>query len=253
MFYPKRRVIFVMIVCCMVIQLGQAYKNSCEVVGPVEVVQIPTEGVTDTKGTNIQEALPAHEESEAAQEVYGNKESEHEKILAEADKVIADAEELLNQHDGMEAQKTEKTSDKALKEHIILAARGGYIRNKTDVKVPIYNLSDVEFKLMAKVVEAEAGGEPYEGQVAVANVIFNRVKAGWAATVTEVINQKGQFTKRRKEPSISVTEAINEALYGRNAVPEGTLFFQNLNTSTSFRIPNTKQYVTKIGRHTFYK
>jgi spore germination cell wall hydrolase CwlJ-like protein len=253
MFYSGRRVVPVLIVCCLAILIGAAAKHSFSNVMTREVVCVPAEGVPNTKGTHIQEALGAHEEQEGGKRASEKKESDHEKILAEADKAITDAERLLMQYDRLQLQDPEKISEKALRENIILANRGVGIEYKPEVKASQYNLSNEEFNLLSQVVEAEAGGEPYEGQIAVANVIFNRVKSGWAGTVKEVITQDGQFTPKRKAPSDSVINAIKEAQSGRNAVPEGTLFFQNLNTSTDFTIPHTKEYVTKIGLHTFYR
>lgn len=222
MFYWRRRVILALIICCLVMLFGEGIKNSNAVVLPKEI----------------------------AKEASQIKEPENENAEAEVIQAVAVIKEHVNQYGEVKLQEAENINEQILKENIIMADRGGY---KLHARVPQYNLSDEEFNLMARVVEAEAGGEPYEGQIAVANVIFNRVKAGWAKTVTEAITQKGQFTKVRKKPSDSVKQAVKEALYGRNAVPEGTLFFQNLDISTDFTVPNDKQYVTKIGMHTFYR
>ena len=47
---------------------------------------------------------------------------------------------------------------------------------------------------MAKVVLHEAGNQPREGKIAVAQTLVNRLKAGrFGDTICEVANQKGQF------------------------------------------------------------
>jgi len=176
-----------------------------------------------------------------------------EKTLTEADKAIAEAEVLIDEYGSVQPEETEDISQEVSRKQITLSSRGDNIKRGSDLEVSQFNLSDEEFYLMAQVVQAEAGGEPYEGQVAVANVILNRVKAGWGETVTEVINQKGQFTKKRKEPSDSVIRAVKEALSGKNAVPEGTLYFLNLDICKHSSVSSKKEYVTKIGGHTFFR
>ena len=52
-----------------------------------------------------------------------------------------------------------------------------------------------ERDLLAKTIAAEAGGEAYEGQLAVAAVIANRARSGrWGKSLQEVIMAPGQFT-----------------------------------------------------------
>ena len=55
------------------------------------------------------------------------------------------------------------------------------------------NTSDIQ--LLARAINGEARGEPYEGQVAVGAVIINRTKnAGFPKTISGVIYQPGAFT-----------------------------------------------------------
>ena len=54
--------------------------------------------------------------------------------------------------------------------------------------------SDADLKLMAAIIEAEAGGEPYEGKVAVGTVVMNRVMSSkFPNTLSGVIYQTNQF------------------------------------------------------------
>ena len=56
-------------------------------------------------------------------------------------------------------------------------------------------LSAEDLELLARIVYLEARGEPYEGQVAVAEVVLNRVLSErFPDTVAEVLYQTGQFT-----------------------------------------------------------
>lgn len=60
---------------------------------------------------------------------------------------------------------------------------------------PMY-VSDAEKYLLACIIEWEAGWEPYEGKLAVANVVLNRVRSPRFKqnTITDVIYAPGQFT-----------------------------------------------------------
>lgn len=114
--------------------------------------------------------------------------------------------------------------------------------------------------ILEKIVMAEAGGEPYEGQVAVANVVINRVRSkNYPNSVEGVVFQKGQFTPAVRgtiwnfSPSSSVKKAVSEALNGRKVVGDGVCFFLNPKIATDMTIPRTKTKVATIGNHAFYK
>lgn len=120
------------------------------------------------------------------------------------------------------------------------------------------NSSDRE--MFEKIVMAESGAEPYLGQIAVANVILNRVKSKrYPSTLEGVIFQKFQFSPvkngviRGYAPNESVKKAVTEALNGRMIVPEDTLYFVNPVLATDQTIPRTKTPVKVIGSHTFYR
>ena len=48
--------------------------------------------------------------------------------------------------------------------------------------------------LLGALIQCEAGGEPYEGKLAVGAVVMNRLRAGYAGSISGVIYQSGQFT-----------------------------------------------------------
>jgi N-acetylmuramoyl-L-alanine amidase len=115
--------------------------------------------------------------------------------------------------------------------------------------------SDIE--LMAKMVYAESRGEPFEGQVAVASVILNRVKdSRFPNTVSGVIYQPGAFTPVQngqlyQTPNATACKAVDNALKGWDA-SGGAIYFFNPNTATSSWIWS-RQIVKKIGKHYFAK
>lgn len=66
-------------------------------------------------------------------------------------------------------------------------------QNKVSAASSGGNTSDVQ--LLARAINGEARGEPYEGQVAVGAVILNRVKdSRFPNTIAGVIYQPGAFT-----------------------------------------------------------
>jgi len=118
-------------------------------------------------------------------------------------------------------------------------------------------LSASDKDLMARLVRAEAQGEPYAGKVAVATVILNRVASpDFPNTVSAVINQSGQFepvsngTIKQAADTDSI-RATNEAIANRGQ-GAGSLFFYNPKTSSNTWITHRPVTIV-IANHTFAK
>lgn len=120
------------------------------------------------------------------------------------------------------------------------------------------NSSDM-IDLLARLINGEARGEPYKGQVAVGAVVMNRVKSSdFPDTISGVIYQKnqfscvtdGQFNKAIDENS-TVYKAAREAMNGSDPT-NGCLFFYNPKTSKSSWIFSRPTVIT-IGKHRFAK
>ena len=115
--------------------------------------------------------------------------------------------------------------------------------------------SEQDLKLMANAVYGEARGEPYEGQVAVAAVILNRVEhADFPDTIGGVIFQPGAFTAVADgqiwlTPNERAKEAVLDALNGWDP-SENSIYYFNPITATSKWIWSRPQ-VKKIGLHVF--
>ncbi len=118
-----------------------------------------------------------------------------------------------------------------------------------------YSSSDLE--LLARCVSAEARGEPYQGQVAVAAVILNRVNsASFPGTIAGVVYQPGAFSsvddgQINMEPTASSRNAAKEALNGFDP-SYGSIYFYNPAKSTSKWI-FSRPVITTIGSHVFAK
>ncbi|MCL6590123.1 MAG: cell wall hydrolase [Firmicutes bacterium] len=120
---------------------------------------------------------------------------------------------------------------------------------------------DPDFILLAKLITAEAGNEPYEGQVAVGAVVLNRIKsAEFPDSIREVIYQPGQFSSlpllNSTEPTESCLKAAKEALAGIDP-SHGALFFYNPATSSPaglrFFATANLRITVRIGNHVFLK
>ncbi|MDB5685654.1 MAG: cell wall hydrolase [Rhizorhabdus sp.] len=120
---------------------------------------------------------------------------------------------------------------------------------------------DRELECMAKVVHHEAGNQPRSGQLAVAQLIMNRVgKDRFAASVCAVANQPGQFfrtasynPRRDTERWASAVEVSREAMAGAGEpVVPGAMFYH-----AAYQAPNaffrTRQRISTIGDHVFYR
>jgi N-acetylmuramoyl-L-alanine amidase len=119
------------------------------------------------------------------------------------------------------------------------------------------SISDTQ--LLARAINGEARGEPYEGQVAVGAVILNRTKdSNFPKTIAGVIYQPGAFTAVDDgqinvpiDPGSSVVKAAQDALNGFDPT-NGCIYYYNPATATSSWIWS-RQIVLKIGKHNFAK
>ena len=130
------------------------------------------------------------------------------------------------------------------------------------VRTTKHTMTEEELYLFATVIYTEAGDQVYEGMVAVANVILNRMEDGyWGTTLEEVLFAPGQFAgasdyliqraQRRGIPD-KCYKAAYEALDGRNNIGD-YMFFRT--TDSAFRAKDyatyTKFYI--LDGHVFYK
>lgn len=109
-----------------------------------------------------------------------------------------------------------------------------------------------ELQILAALIQCEAGGESYEGQVAVGSVVMNRVRcAAYPNTVTEVIYASGQFTP-------AVTGKLNRVVLSGSLKPSCIQAAQevlngvtNVGNALHFRRIGSQQGIV-IGNHVFW-
>ncbi|WP_167577465.1 stalk domain-containing protein [Ammoniphilus sp. YIM 78166] len=109
---------------------------------------------------------------------------------------------------------------------------------------------------LAKLVEAEAADEPYEGKVAVAAVVLNRTQSVFfPKTIKSVIFESSQFTpvqtKRifKMDPKPETVRAVEEAMAGGDPT-KGALYFYNPR-KTNNRFLHSRTITMTIGNHRF--
>lgn len=105
--------------------------------------------------------------------------------------------------------------------------------------------------LLGALIQCEAGSEGYEGQLAVGAVVMNRLRAGYAGSISGVIYQRGQFSPAangRLESVLSsgvrssCLQAAQEAINGAD----------NVNGARNFKNAASGQAGIVIGNHVFF-
>ena len=126
-------------------------------------------------------------------------------------------------------------------------------REKLKQQLEAFKANGDEVTLLAALIQAEGGNQPYEGQVAIGAVVMNRVRSGrYGGTIADVIYAPGQFgvvsngtiLRYMGGPKASCMQAAQEALSGYTNIG-GYTHFKNARSSVS------KDHIV-IGNHVFY-
>ncbi len=173
------------------------------------------------------------------------------KIDATSDQ-ISDAEKKALEYEA-ELKKSEedlKVLKKKLEEELRLSreAAQGKWRSISEV-----TFEEGDRKLLANIIYCEAGGEPYEGKLAVGAVVINRVLSGkFPDTVKGVIYQKSQFSPvaSGRYALALASDKANAACY--QAADEAMLGVTNVGACVFFRTPIPGLTGINIGGHVFY-
>ncbi len=115
--------------------------------------------------------------------------------------------------------------------------------------------TEANINLLARIISAEARGEPYKGQVAVGAVILNRIEhPSFPDSLSGVIYQNGAFTAivdgQFNEPvASSAYNAARDALNGWD--PTGGAIYYYNPSKTSNKFMHSRPIITVIGGHRF--
>lgn len=205
-----------------------------------QVTEQPTEAVT----TSATEAPATEEKTEAP-----TAEEKTETVTTEekTEAVTAETTEAV----------TEATTEATTEEITEAPAEETESSAQYDEEKQVIETDSSDLYLLAAIVYAEAGNQSYEGQLAVASVVMNRVASGkWGSTIKDVIYAPNQFSAVytsyfTNALSTGGTEtslrAAQDALNGSNNVP-GLLSFR----PTWYVDTSTLSYYVQIGDHVFF-
>lgn len=118
--------------------------------------------------------------------------------------------------------------------------------------------SQSEILLLARLINGEARGEIYQGQVAVGSVVLNRIKSSlFPTTLSGVIYQRNEFSvvtdgQINLSPSQTSIKAAEDAMNGWDP-SNGALYYWNPVKAPNNKFLNTRPIVARIGNHVFAK
>lgn len=188
-------------------------------------------------------------------------------VLDEAEKKVIDEQEILEDDSSIVVEVLEEDVDRNIEQSDLtrgnLTSRGGS-RTEREVNVIYYeelglNIADNEIEMLERIVQAEAGGSGYDGMLAVANVVLNRVKyERFPDTVTEVVFANRQFTPvsdgRYYTVTVSETakQVVQDALSGARILDEDALYFCTPTAPGKGWFETDLRKITYIAPHNFY-
>ena len=216
----------------------------------------------ETRALVEEEKARLEAEKEALSELEEEAKAEQERV----NQLVAETQESIGQYsaqisetesaiEAYEAQIAEKEKDveylkKKLEEEL---AKSRLAQNSTWRDISQVTFEEGDRYLLANLIYCEAGGEPYDGQVAVGAVVINRVLSSvYPDTVTGVIYQKSQFSPAgsgrlalalsQNKATASCYKAADEAMSG----------YSNVGQCVYFRTPIDGLSGISIGGHIFY-
>ncbi|MBE6066636.1 MAG: peptidoglycan-binding protein [Clostridium lundense] len=195
----------------------------------------------------------SNNEDNAHKAVNENKKNENLKTITFNN---ADEAKNVDNNKGQDISSLNKTNDDVKKVSTVSKAQpkvksaNKTVASRGNLKASIsYNAKELD--LLARLVRAEAGGESYSAQVAVAAVVINRVKSSkFPNTITAVIHSNNQFTpvqngQINKPATAANKKAVQEALYGKDP-SNGALFFYDTSCTSKWLL--SKPVKAKIGK-----
>ncbi|WP_350019987.1 cell wall hydrolase [Priestia flexa] len=166
------------------------------------------------------------------------------------DELISDAK--VPEEEAVKAAETEESNQPAEAEEV---------KAEPQPAPEAMSISQGEKDLLARLVEAEAKGESYEGKLGVAIVVLNRVESqqfpnSVNGVIMEVVGTSYAFSPVQngsinKPASDEAHRAVEEALMRKDRLND-SIYFYNPNTATDDWI-RSRQVVKTIGNHVFAK
>lgn len=124
--------------------------------------------------------------------------------------------------------------------------------DETDTE-PRYRLNEADRELIERVVMAESGNQPQEGQIAVASCIYNTAMAK-GMQPAEVVQVRGQYAEPYQgEVTESVKQAVSVVFDEDKPVADVMYFYSTAGGFVSAWHESALAYVDTIGQHKFFR
>ena len=198
-------------------------------------------------------ARKAAEQTQKAVEEAARKAAEQAQKAAEeaARKAAEEAQKAVEEAARKAAEEAQKAAEEAARK-AAEQAQAAAVQAAQQAVIAQSGVTPQDVELLAALIQCEAGGEPYVGQVAVGSVVMNRVEAAeHPSSIPDVIYAAGQFSPVRNgslsrtlstgDISQSCRQAAIEALAGSEPVGD-KLYFRRVNG----------RHGQVIGNHVFY-
>ena len=216
---------------------------------PADVLQEGTvqepESEADVLTTEGTDAASAKEQTEEIQKAARTAVEEQVKAAQEAAAAQAKA---VQEAAAAQAKAAQEAAAKAAQEAAEAAAQAAMV----DAILAQNGVSRQEYDLLAALIQCEAGGESYIGQVAVGNVVMNRVESSnHPNTISEVIYAAGQFSPVRNGSLSRTLSSGNISASCRQAALEAIAGSEPVGDKLYFRRVNGRSGQV-IGNHVFY-
>ena len=145
-----------------------------------------------------------------------------------------------------EAEAKRKAEEEAAQQQSSSESSSGSSTQQREAMAASYD----DVTLLGALIQCEAGSEPYEGQLAVGAVVMNRLRCGYAGSISGVIYQGGQFTPASNGMLAGV---LSSGVSGScmQAAQEAINGVDNVNGATSFRRAGSAEGLV-IGNHVFF-
>jgi len=199
--------------------------------------------ITDNESSFLQSDADLHKQARSAQSL------EQTAVSPEPSPIREPASYVLANVSPATMQATREYSEEEIYKYL---EDGDYRYNSQGffqyTEEEIYQYSFAEKEFIARVVFAEARGELFEGQVAVAAVVLNRFESGkFGKSVKRVVLARSQFAVSGRYNDI-VMAAVETAIENRGQYPDNMFYFQ-ASTRKTWR---NFVYLERIGGHSSY-
>lgn len=236
------------------------------------------ESIQEKKAKDKDEMM--NEETSEGKEISEDKETSDESKKSK----LTGGKKKKNKHSKKNEAKVKKIKQAVAKEKKQKVVENKKVEVKQPIEEkavelkPIVAFTDEEFRILASVIFLEAGNQPFNGKVAVANVVLNRVQSkSFPESISKVIYQKAYgyyqfglakpggkleralqvYGKRtvawERSAEEEAIKAAKAALYGERAIPDHLCFFVMKNSLAGRRYMKNKPGGVIIADHYFYK